>query len=84
MNESESGFGVEADFNPVFQDSDMNPFTAGANPRLERTPYGTDTFVMMSSTSTALKKKPEPNPRENISQQNALNCFCFFFLLHVM
>lgn len=67
MNESESGFGVEADFNPVFQDSDTNPFTAGANPRLERTPYGTDDVI----NADRLKKKkvdivPEPNTKKKI------------------
>lgn len=46
----------EADFNPVFQGSDTNPFTAEENPGLKWPLYNTDTFMMMSLTSTVLKK----------------------------
>lgn len=44
---------VESCINPVFQGSDMNPFTAEEN-RLEWPLYNKDTFMIMSLTSTVL------------------------------
>lgn len=43
MNQNQPPCDVEADFNPLFQGSDMNPFTAEENPWLKWPMYDTDT-----------------------------------------